>query len=311
MQNFLTFKAVVEAKNITSSANKLQMSQPGISMQIKSLEREYGARFFTRTNKGVNLTHEGQIFYAHILSVLDLLSEAKKQISSLAKDQRKLICIGATSTITEYILPNVLAFLHKTHPNVDFKIKVANTESITHDTLEKNIHIGLVDEPAPKRKGLKIIGSFWEDELVVVVPYFHPWSSKKSISITELPNQRLITREESSGTRKVMEKALKEMGFDLNQLNVTLELGSTQAIKQLVSAGLGITILSSLTVNRECDQRKFRTLKINGTPIYRPLSIITNPQIIQPNDECILINLLNNHRLLSDVLCKDNNLAYA
>lgn len=302
MQSFLTFKAVVEAQNITSSANKLQMSQPGISMQIKNLEKEYGARFFTRTNKGVTLTHEGQIFYAHILSVLDLLSEAKKQIASLAKDQRRLIYIGATLTIAEYILPDVLAYLHKIHPDVDFKIKVANTELISHDTLEKNIHIGLVDGPAPKRKGLNVVGSFWKDELVVVVPYFHPWASRKSISLTELPNERLITREEGSGTRKVMEKALKEMRFDSNQLNVTMELGSTQAIKQLVSAGLGITILSSLTVNQECDQRLFKTLKINSTPIYRPLSIITNPQIIQTKDECILINLLinllNNHRLV-------------
>ena len=134
-QHFLVFKEVAETKNITLSAKKLHMSQPSISLQIQNLENQYGARFFDRTNKGVTLTKEGQIFYAHVRSVLDLLSNAKEQIGALAKDQRGLIYLGATLTIGEYILPNILAFLYKTHPDVDFKVKIANTESISQDVL--------------------------------------------------------------------------------------------------------------------------------------------------------------------------------
>ena len=303
-QHFLVFKEVAETKNITLSAKKLHMSQPSISLQIQNLENQYGARFFDRTNKGVTLTKEGQIFYAHVRSVLDLLANAKEQISALAKDQRGLIYLGATLTIGEYILPNILAFLYKTHPDVDFKVKIANTESISQDVLEKKIHIGLIEGPVPRHKDLNV-ESFWEDELVVVVPYFHPWASRNSITLAELPHERLVTREDGSGTRKVMEMALKERGLDPDQLNVTMELGSTQAIKQLVSAGLGITIISSLTVSRECDQKIFKILKIQESPIYRPLSILTNARTTQTKDERILINLLHDHRLLSDVLSKD------
>ena len=303
-QHFLVFKEVAETKNITLSAKKLHMSQPSISLQIQNLENQYGARFFDRTNKGVTLTKEGQIFYAHVRSVLDLLSNAKEQISALAKDQRGLIYLGATLTIGEYILPNILAFLYKTHPDVDFKVKIANTESISQDVLEKKIHIGLIEGPVPRHKDLNV-ESFWEDELVVVIPYFHPWASRNSITLAELPHERLVTREDGSGTRKVMEMALKERGLDPDQLNVTMELGSTQAIKQLVSAGLGITIISSLTVGRECDQKIFKILKIQDSPIYRPLSILTNARTTQTKDERILINLLHDHRLLSDVLSKD------
>ena len=303
-QHFLVFKDVAETKNITLSAKKLHMSQPSISLQIQNLENQYGARFFDRTNKGVTLTKEGQIFYAHVRSVLDLLSNAKEQISALAKDQRGLIYLGATLTIGEYILPNILAFLYKTHPDVDFKVKIANTESISQDVLEKKIHIGLIEGPVPRHKDLNV-ESFWEDELVVVVPYFHPWASRISISLAELPHERLVTREDGSGTRRVMEMALKERGLDPDQLNVTMELGSTQAIKQLVSAGLGITIISSLTVSQECDQKLFKTLKIQDAPIYRPLSILTNARTTQTKDERILINLLHDHRLLSNVLSKD------
>ncbi|KJR45872.1 LysR family transcriptional regulator YeiE [Desulfosporosinus sp. I2] len=304
-QHLLVFKEVAETKNITLAAKKLHMSQPSISLQIQNLENQYGARFFDRTNKGVTLTKEGKIFYAHVRSVLDILANAKEQIVALAKDQRGLIYLGATLTIGEYILPNILAFLYKTHPDVDFKVKIANTESISQDVLEKKIHIGLIEGPVPQHKDLNV-ENFWEDELVVVIPNFHPWAARKSITLAELPHERLVTREDGSGTRKVMEMALKERGLNPDQLNVSMELGSTQAIKQLVSAGLGITIISSLTVSREVDQKIFKTLKIQEAPIYRPLSILTNARTTQTKDERILINLLHDHRLLSDVLSRDH-----
>jgi DNA-binding transcriptional LysR family regulator len=304
-EHLLVFKDVAETKNITLSAKKLHMSQPNISLKIQSLENEYRARFFDRTNKGVTLTREGQIFYVHVRSVLDLLSNAKEQISALAKDQRGLIYLGATLTIGEYILPNILAYLHETHPAVDFKVKIANTESISQDVLEKQIHIGLIEGPAPQHKDIDV-KKFWEDELVVAIPYFHHWASRDSINLAELPYERLITREEGSGTRKVMEMALKERGFDPDQLNITMELGSTQAIKQLVSAGLGITIISSLTVSWECDQKILKILRIQDSHIYRPLSILSNARTTQTKDERILIDLLYDHRLLSDILSNDS-----
>lgn len=168
------------------------------------------------------------------------------------------------------------------------------------------MHIGLIEGPVPQHKDLNV-ENFWEDELVVVISNFHPWASRKSITLAELPHERLVTREDGSGTRKVMEMALLERGLDPEQLNVSMELGSTQAIKQLVSAGLGITIISSLTVSKEADQKLFKTLKIQDAPIYRPLSILTNARTTQTKDERILINLLHDHRLLSDVLSRDYN----
>ena len=305
-ERFLVFKEVAETKNITLSAKKLHMSQPSISLQIQNIENEYGARFFDRTNKGVTLTKEGQIFYPYVLSVLDILLKAREQICALAKDQRGLIYLGATLTIGEYILPNILEFLCKTHPDVDFKVKIANTESITQDVLEKKIHIGLVEGPVPWHKDFNV-ESFWEDELVVVIPYFHHWASRDSISLAELPHERLVSREVGSGTRKTMEMALIERGLDPDQLNVTMELGSTQSIKQLVSAGLGIAIISSLTVSRECDKGILKILKIKDSPIYRPLSILTNVHTTHTKEERIFINLLHDHRLLSEVLNKVNN----
>ena len=303
-KHLLVFKDVAETKNITLTAKRLHISQPCISLQIQNLENQYGARLFDRTNKGVTLTKEGEIFYTSVQNVLDILSNVQEQINALSRGQKGLINLGATLTIGEYILPNILAFLYKAHPDVDFKVKMANTESICQDILEKKLHIGLIEGPAPRHKDLNV-EKFWEDELVVVLPYFHSWASRQSITLAQLPHERLVTREDGSGTRKVMEMALKKRGLNPEQLNITMELGSTFAIKQVVAAGLGITIISSLTVSRESDQGIFRTLKIQDAPIYRSLSILTNAQTNQTKDERLLINLLHDHKSLSNILSKD------
>ncbi|MDA8227113.1 MAG: LysR family transcriptional regulator [Desulfitobacterium hafniense] len=303
-QQLLVFKEVAETKNITLAAKKLHMSQPSISLQIQNLENQYGAKFFDRTNKGVSLTRAGEVFYEHVKNVLEILNNAQQQVSSLVEDQREVIYLGATLTIGEYVLPPILAYMSKNRPDVDFKVKIANTEAISQDVLEKRIHIGLIEGPVPRHKEL-VVESFWEDELVVVVPYHHPWGTRTSITLAELPQERLITSEVGSGTRKVMELALKERGLDPAQLNVTMELGSTQAIKQVVAAGLGIAIISALTVRRECEQHIFKALKIQDSPVYRTLSILSHAQTSQTKDERFLINLLHDRQLLSDILSKD------
>ncbi|HEY8909994.1 MAG TPA: LysR family transcriptional regulator [Desulfosporosinus sp.] len=305
-QHFLVFKEVAETNNITLSAKNLHMSQPCISLQIQNLESEYGVRFFDRTNKGVTLTKEGEIFYARIRSILDILTSFREEISAQTKDQRRLIYLGATLTIGEYVLPRIMTYLYRTHPDVEFKVKIANSESITQDVSEKKLHIGLIEAAAPQHKDLTA-ENFWEDELVVVIPYFHPWASRNSITLTELSKERLVTREEGSGTRKVMEMALKERGFNPKQLKVTMELESIEAIKKIVLAGLGITIISSLTVTSERDRKIFKTLKIQDALFYRPFSILTNAQTTQTKDDHILINLLRDHKLLSEILSEEDN----
>lgn len=303
-QQFIVFKEVAETKNITFAAKKLHMSQPSISLQIQNLENQYSARFFDRTNKGVTLTRAGKVFYDNVLEILNILDKTQQHLSELNEDKRGQIYLGATLTIGEYVLPHILAYLYRECPDIDFKVKIANTVSIDQDVLEKRIHIGLIEGPVPKHKEF-IVEKFWQDELVVVVPYFHPWANRNSITLAELSQERLITREEGSGTRKVMELALKERGLDPSQLNISMELGSTQAIKQVVSAGLGITIISALTVRRECDQRIFKALRIQDSPVYRPLSILTLSQAPQTKDERAFIDLLTDYKLLSNILTRD------
>jgi LysR family transcriptional regulator, transcriptional activator of the cysJI operon len=301
MERFRVFKEV-EAKNITLASKNLHLSQPSISLQIQALEKEYAVRLLDRTNKGVTLTNEGKIFYERICIIVDLFTSLKEEISIHAKEQRSIF-IGATLTIGEYILPNIMEYLFKAHPFIDFKVKISKTESIIQDVTVEKINLGLIDGTVTQHRDL-LLDNFWDDELVVVIPHFHPWKGRNNISLAELTNKRLIIREEDSGTRKTMETVLKENGLDLNYLNVTMELESIQSIKKAVSAGLGITIISSLTVSSEYDQKIFKTLKVQDASICRHFSIITNTKTTQTKGQNYMINLLKDRELLSDLLRK-------
>jgi DNA-binding transcriptional LysR family regulator len=300
-QECLIFKEVAETKNITAAARRLHISQPTISLQIQNIEEHYGARFFNRSNKGVTLTKAGAIFYDYVCKMLDMLTNAQQEINKLSEDHRGEIKLGATLTIGEYVIPNILACLYQIRPDIDFKVSIANTETIARDVLERRFHIGLVEGPVPDNKDLKI-ENFGHDELVVVVPYHHPWAKKGSIALNELTQARLILREVGSGTRKVVELFLKENGFALENLNITMELGSTQSIKQVVATGLGVTIISALTVRKECEDKILKTIRIKDLCMDRPLNIITNINNYKTKEEGYFIDFLHNPDLFTRAL---------
>ena len=146
--------------------------------------------------------------------------------------------------------------------------------------------------------------TFWHDDLVVVVPSDHPWSTSQSISFSELASETLITREQGSGTRKVMELALARSGFNHQDLNIRLELGSTQAIKQAVRCHMGVAVISALTVQEECRLRQMTALRVKDCSFARALSILTHTKGNLTADEESFLLLLRNRKKLSEILPK-------
>ncbi|MEA1959973.1 MAG: LysR family transcriptional regulator [Bacillota bacterium] len=300
-QEFLVFKVVAETQNITLAARRLHISQPAISLQIQNIENHYETKFFNRSNKGVTLTKSGNIFYEYVCKMLNILIEVQQEINELSDDHRDEVKIGATLTIGEYVIPNILACLYKIRPDIDFKVSIANTETIARDVLERKFRIGLVEGPVVENNDLAV-ENFWHDELVVVTPYHHPWATKGSVTLNELSKAKVIMREVGSGTRKVIELLLKEKGFNLSDFNITMELGSTQAIKQVVAAGLGVTIISALTVRKECDDKILKAIKIQDLYLGRPLNILTNANNTKTKQERYFVDFLHNKDMLEKVL---------
>ena len=297
----LVFKAVAETKNITLASKRLHISQPSVSIQIKGLEQEYGAKLFDRTNKGVMLTRAGEILYEYSIQAINNMQEARDLINCLSSDKHRCIKLGATLTIGEYILPHIIVYLDGCYDCLDFVVKIANTQIVAQDVLENRIHLALVEGPVPENQ-TPHVETFWHDELALIVPVSHPWAKRESVTFQELTNERMITREKGSGTLKVMEQALIKSGFDPDRLNVIAELGSTETIKQAVIEGLGVTIISSLTVQQECKHNLLKTLPIEDCKLSRPLNVLTNSKSPRTAEEALFIDCLRDTEKLERIL---------
>ena len=275
LEEFLVFKDVAYTGNITRTSERLHMSQPSVSIHIQNLEKEYGTQFLDRTNRGVTLTESGEVFYGYAKEIVQLICEAREAVLKAATCHHG-IRIGATFTIGEYLLREIM---------------------------DKRLHVALIEGPVPDEPNFTV-ETFWHDELVVVVPSDHPWSTSQSISFSELASETLITREQGSGTRKVMELALARSGFNHQDLNIRLELGSTQAIKQAVRCHMGVAVISALTVQEECRLKQMTALRVKDCSFARALSILTHTKGNLTADEESFLLLLRNRKKLSEILPK-------
>lgn len=275
IEQFIVFKEVADTGSITQASKRLFISQPSVSVQIQNLEHEYGAQLFSRTNRGVTLTVFGKILYDQVVIALRAVEQAKEGIREYAEREGKVVHIGATFTIGEYLLPHMMGLTHDDNSSPKFSANIANTKAVVQGVVENKLAIGLIEGPVSNDDDINV-EQFWFDELVIIVPFHHPWASRTEISFEEFVTERFISREKGSGTRKVIEVALKSNGFDPKQLNTIMELNSTQAIKEAVMAGLGVSVLSTLTVQEECRLNRLATLRIKECRFERPLNVITN-----------------------------------
>lgn len=297
LDQFVVFKEVAETGNITQASKRLHISQPSVSVQIQNLEREYGAELFKRTNRGVTLTEPGNILYEKIIFVLHAMQQAKESIRDYSAHRNSCIHVGATMTIGEYLLPHIMSLTHPDGSSPRFNAHIANTHAITQEVLEEQLGIGLIEGPVPLDEDL-VVEKFWSDELVLVVPMDHPWSKRVEVSFDELLAEKYITREKGSGTRKTCEIALAKNDFDSSLLNVVMELNSTQAIKEAVISGLGVAILSALTVQEEVRQKRLSMLRLQNCQITRPLNIITHRKAILTTEELWFLEQLRQPDML-------------
>ncbi|WP_139652667.1 LysR family transcriptional regulator [Raoultibacter phocaeensis] len=300
LEELIVFKDVVSTGNITRTSQRLHMSQPSVSIQIQNLEKEYGVQFFDRTNRGVKLTECGEVFYHYVEEIIQLTFEAREAIAQTSSCHSGDIHVGATFTIGEYLLPFIVREYCSDQGDTGIDAKIADTEVLARDVLDRKLHVALIEGPVPKEPNFTV-ETFWHDELVVIVPIEHPWCEAETIGFEELTTERLITREQGSGTRKVMELAFARNGFNYADLNIRLELGSTQAIKQAVRCGMGIAIISILTVQEECRLGQLVALRVKDCSFTRPLSILTHTKGHLTPDEQSFIELIRNQKKLLEI----------
>ncbi len=301
-EQLIVFKEVADTGNITRASRHLHVSQPSVSIQIQNLEKEYGVPLLERTNKGVVLTEYGRFFYGKISTVIQTLNETKETLRILSNQVHNDLHVGMTLTIGNYLLAPIMNLAAQgDRPEPKLNVLIANTRAIAQAIQDRKIHIGLIEGPVESDDDF-IIEPFWQDELVIAVSPNHPFKDRAYVSFEELKKESLILREVGSGTRETMNVALHERGFDPDELNVTAEFSSIQAIKEAVGSDHGITIISILAVQDDVMQNRLHILRFSEGPIKRPLDIIRSKSVTLSDEEKWFLELMRSSSLLDSVI---------
>jgi DNA-binding transcriptional LysR family regulator len=270
LNHLFLFRAVAEAGSFSRAAERIHVSQPAVSMQVGELEAQLGLTLFHRLPRGVRLTPAGQLLLGYAQRLSALAHEAERAMGEVKGLCRGRLAIGASTTIGVYLLPNLLGDYRRRYPDIDLQFDIANTEDIENRLVDGTLNAGLTEGLPPNRDDLESV-VFLRDQLVPIAKPDHPRLKERAGSLTlrQLCAESMIVREAGSGTREVIERALTKRGQKLQK--APMVLGSTEAIKRAVAAGLGVAIVSHLTIQTELASGQLAILPVRGFQLTRPL----------------------------------------
>lgn len=263
-----TFRVVATLGQVSAAARALHLSQPAVTAQIRQLEAECGALLFVRTARGMILNGRGRSLLDFAQRARKLLDEAAAAVQDEAKPGGELV-LAASTTIAAYVLPPLLVEFCRAQPPAGVRLEVGNTAQVLEWVKEGRVPLGLVEGYA-RAPGLRL-ERFLSDELLPVVAGAQPGLPQVG-RLSDLSRVPLVWREPGSGTRAVVERALKRAGSTRRARQGDLQLGSTEAIKTAVSLGAGLGFLSRFSIRRELATGTLRALSIPSLKIERAFS---------------------------------------
>jgi len=243
------FHTVAGVLSFTRAAEMLHMTQPAVTHQIRQLEEELNTRLFDRANNRISLTEAGEEVLGYASGIMTLYAEMEESIKAMTGNHTGLVTLGASTTIGEYLLPGLLGGFRERFPEVQIRLRVANTDTVVAMVADNALDLGIVEGTVENQ--LLMVEESLSDELVALMPPGHPLCESASVDVARLLEHDFIQRESGSGTRSVVARWLSDNGIDENALNSPIELGSTEAIKGAVRAGVGISIVSRATIVNE------------------------------------------------------------
>ncbi len=272
------FHTVARLLSFTKAAETLHMTQPAVTFQVRQLEEYFNTRLFDRTHNRISLTDAGALVYRYANRIFELYNEMEHSVREMTGEISGALTIGASTTIAEYMLPSLLGDFKSKYPDVNIHLKVSNTEGIVSMVENNIIDLGVVEAPVGNRN--LVVEMCSPDQLVAIVPPGHSEAQRETLNYSDLLKYPFICREEGSGTREVIQEWLKTARNEdasEEELNISMELGSPEAVKGAVEAGMGISVVSRATIQKEL---KLGTLvAINLDPVLeRPFSFVHQKQ---------------------------------
>ena len=245
------FHAVAGASSFTRAAETLHMTQPAVTHQIRQLEQELDTRLFDRSNNRISLTEAGRCVLGYAERIVALYAEMDEAVKAMTGDRTGLVTVGASTTVAEYMLPGLLGEFRRRFPEVRIRLRVANTDAIVALVADNAIDLGVVEGEVANRA--LVVEACRTDELVAIAAPGHPLAELEAVPADALPDHAFVQREDGSGTRSVVRRWLEEQALGEDALDAPFELGSTEAIKGAVQAGVGVSIVSRATIVNELE----------------------------------------------------------
>jgi DNA-binding transcriptional LysR family regulator len=269
LNHLAIFHAVAQTGSMTLGADRLDISQPAVSKQVQELESSLRVHLFDRIGRRVYLSQAGEILADFATKLFALAQEAQQAMSDVRAVGKGNLAIGASTTIGTYLLPGVLAEFWRRYPNVELLVRIENTEQVHRRLANHELEIGLTEGFVEEEELDSEV--FHQDQLVVIASPNHRLARKSRVSVSMMQHEPFILREPGSGTRAVEERALKRLKLSVR---IVMALGGTEAIKRVVAEGVGLAIVSRLSVQTECPAGVLVVLPVQGLALERPLHLV-------------------------------------
>ena len=261
------FLAVLDAGGVGRAAQARRLSQPAVSEHLRGLEAFFGVSLFERAGRGVRPTAAARLIEPFVRQALGLVTSAERAAIELRGLRAGAVSVGASTTPGTYLLPEVLGRFHTAHAQIALTLRIGDTREVEQWVAAGSVELGVIGA-TPLRPGLT--AEPWvKDELVAIVGRRHPFARRRTLSGAALAGEPYIAREEGSSTRAVAERCLADLGVTLRPV---MELGSTEAVREAVAAGLGVSVVSRHAV-RARDPRVV-AIRLRGRQWVRDLLVI-------------------------------------
>jgi DNA-binding transcriptional LysR family regulator len=263
---------VVEEKSFSKAGSMIYLSQPTVSSHVKDLENHFECKLIDRLGRQVAPTKAGELLYQYGTRILALVEETDRALAEFHGKMKGHLTIGGSTIPGGYILPPMLGLFKRTYPDITITLTENDTAGIVEDTINGRIEVGIVGaKPSEPRLECE---KLMTDEMVLVVPPNHPLSERQRTNLKQLMQTPFIMREPGSGTRKSIEQVLEKKGVKLSDLNVVAEMGSTEAVRQAVKAGVGVSILSKRAVSDELNNGILAKVGLSSVSFKRAFYLI-------------------------------------
>lgn len=265
------FYTVATRLSFTKAAQELHISQPAVTKHIKEIEQQFNTKLFDRKGASIQLTQSGKILYDYAIKIRGLYRDLEFEMHQVNQKQKGRLRIGASTTVAQYILPEILATFHSYYKDIQIELITHNTETISSLLENHTIDLGIIE--GASQSSLLEYHPFKKDEIVLVARAQHPLANA-TLKLNDLYDTELIFREPGSGTQEFIEKHLQDKGIALEKLQVIMHLGSSESIKNYLLHSQAMAFLSISSVFQELQNHTLSIIDIKNFNINRTFQLI-------------------------------------